>query len=39
VRMNDCDLGAFRQAVAPLLADYHRDPAIEALYREIRSLA
>ncbi|WP_441815832.1 TRAP transporter substrate-binding protein [Lysobacter sp. TAF61] len=39
VRMNDCDLDAFRQAVAPLLADYHRDPAIEALYRQIRSLA
>ncbi len=39
VRMNDCDLDAFRKAVAPLLADYHRDPAIEALYREIRSLA
>jgi len=39
VQMNDCDLQAFRKAVAPLLDDYHRVPALEALYREIRSLA
>jgi tripartite ATP-independent transporter DctP family solute receptor len=39
VRMNDCDLAAFRAAVAPLLAQYRRDPAIEALYRNVRSLA
>ncbi|QWP75286.1 TRAP transporter substrate-binding protein [Lysobacter sp. K5869] len=39
VRMNDCDLPAFRKAVAPLLDDYHRVPALEALYRTIRSMA
>lgn len=39
VQMNDCDLAAFRTAVEPLLADYHRNPEIEALYRQIRSLA
>lgn len=39
VRMNDCDLPAFRKAVAPLLDDYHRVPALEALYRDVRSLA
>lgn len=39
VRINDCDLPAFRAAVQPLLDDYHRDPAIESLYRRIRSLA
>lgn len=39
VRMNDCDLPAFRKAVEPLLADYHRVPALEALYRDVRSLA
>jgi len=39
VRMNECDLPAFREAVAPLLDDYHRVPALEALYRDVRSLA
>ncbi|RDZ26052.1 TRAP transporter substrate-binding protein [Lysobacter silvisoli] len=39
VQSNDCDLAAFRAAVQPLLDDYHRDPAIESLYRGIRSLA
>ncbi|UJB19782.1 MULTISPECIES: TRAP transporter substrate-binding protein [Lysobacter] len=39
VRMNECDLPAFRAAVAPLLSDYHRVPALEALYRDVRSLA
>lgn len=39
VRMNECDLPAFRKAVQPLLSDYHRVPALQALYRDIRSLA
>ena len=39
VRINDCDLPTFRAAVQPLLDEYHRDPAIETLYRRIRSLA
>lgn len=36
---NDADLAAFAQASAPLLTEYRRDPAIDALYRRIRDLA
>jgi tripartite ATP-independent transporter DctP family solute receptor len=36
---NDADLDAFAQASAPLLTEYRRDPAIDALYRRIRDLA
>ena len=39
VRFNDVDIPAFRAAAQPLLADYRRDPAIDALYRRIRELA
>ncbi len=36
---NDADLAAFAQASAPLLTEYRRDPAIDALYRRIRDFA
>ena len=39
VRFNDVDIPAFLAAAQPLLADYRRDPAIDALYRRIRELA
>ncbi|MBF6025283.1 TRAP transporter substrate-binding protein [Lysobacter niastensis] len=39
VRFNDVDIAAFRKAAQPLLAEYHRDPAINALHRSIRELA
>ncbi|HYG07489.1 MAG TPA: TRAP transporter substrate-binding protein [Stenotrophomonas sp.] len=39
VKFNDVDMPAFRQAAAPLLAEYHQRPEIEALYRRIRALA
>lgn len=39
VKFNDADIPAFRAAAQPLLAEYRRDPAIDALYRRIRELA
>jgi tripartite ATP-independent transporter DctP family solute receptor len=39
VRFNDVDQAAFREAAAPLLAAYRRDPQIDTLYRRIRDLA
>lgn len=39
VRFNDVDIPAFRAAAQPLLDEYHRDPAIDALLRRIRELA
>ncbi len=39
VRFNDVDIPAFRSAAQPLLAEYRRDPTIDALYRRIRELA
>ncbi|HVJ39575.1 MAG TPA: TRAP transporter substrate-binding protein [Stenotrophomonas sp.] len=39
VKFNDVDMAAFRKAAAPLLAEYHQRPEIEALYRRIRALA
>ena len=35
----DADLAAFAQASQPLLSQYRKDPAIDALYRRIRDLA
>ena len=39
VKVNEVDIAAFRKAAQPLLDDYHRQPAIEALYRRIRAQA
>lgn len=39
VKFNDVDIPAFRAAAQPLLDEYHRDPAIDALLRRIRELA
>jgi len=39
IHFNDVDMDAFRRAAAPLLAEYHQRPEIEALYRRIRALA
>jgi tripartite ATP-independent transporter DctP family solute receptor len=39
VEINAVDMPAFRKAAAPLLADYRRQPEIEALYRRIRDFA
>ncbi|GAB2496717.1 TRAP transporter substrate-binding protein [Pseudoxanthomonas sangjuensis] len=39
VEFNDVDLAAFRAAARPLLDEYRRDAAIDALYRRIRELA
>jgi tripartite ATP-independent transporter DctP family solute receptor len=39
VAFNECDIPAFREAAQPLLAHYRADPAIDALYRQIRDLA
>ena len=39
VTRNDADLAAFAQASQPLLSQYRKDPAIDALYRRIRDLA
>ena len=39
VKANDADLGAFRQAAEPLLAEYRQKPDIGELYRRIRELA
>ncbi|HEY0504806.1 MAG TPA: TRAP transporter substrate-binding protein [Lysobacter sp.] len=39
VKFNDVDIPAFRAAAQPLLAQYRRDPTIDALYRRIRELA
>lgn len=39
VRFNDVDIASFRTAAQPLLAEYRRDPTIDALYRRIRELA
>ncbi len=39
IQFNDVDMPAFRQAAAPLLAEYHQRPDIDALYRRIRALA
>ena len=39
IQFNDVDMPAFRKAAAPLLAQYHQRPEIEALYRRIRALA
>ena len=36
---DECDIPAFRAAAQPLLAFYRQDPAIDALYRQIRDLA
>lgn len=39
IRFNDVDMPAFREAAAPLLAEYHQRPQIEALVKRIRALA
>ena len=39
VQVNEVDIAAFRKAAQPLLDEYHRRPAIEALYRRIRAQA
>jgi tripartite ATP-independent transporter DctP family solute receptor len=39
VRINDVDVGAFREVAAPLLAEYTRRADIAPLYRRIRDLA
>lgn len=39
VKHNEADLDAFARAAQPLLSEYRRDPAIDALYRRIRDLA
>ncbi len=39
VQFNDVDTEAFRKAAAPLLAQYRRDPGLDALYRRIRDFA
>ncbi|MGO1072191.1 TRAP transporter substrate-binding protein [Lysobacter sp. CA199] len=39
VRVNAVDLDAFRRAAAPLLTEYRKQPAIDALLRRIRDFA
>jgi TRAP-type C4-dicarboxylate transport system substrate-binding protein len=39
VKFNDVDMDAFRATAQPLLDEYRRDPAIDALYQRIRRLA
>ena len=39
VKLNDVDMPAFRQAAAPLLAQYRQQPEIDAIYRRIRDFA
>ncbi len=39
VKLNQVDMPAFRAAAAPLLAEYRKQPQIEALYRRIRDFA
>ncbi|UYB52463.1 TRAP transporter substrate-binding protein [Xanthomonas sp. AM6] len=39
VALNEVDMPAFRKAAAPLLAEYRRQPEIEAVYRRIRDFA
>jgi tripartite ATP-independent transporter DctP family solute receptor len=39
VQFNEVDVDAFRKAAGPLLAQYRRDPELEALYRRIRDFA
>ncbi len=39
IRFNDVDMPAFREVAAPLLAEYHQRPQIEALVKRIRALA
>lgn len=39
VKFNDVDMDAFRTTARPLLDEYRRDPAIDALYQRIRRLA
>ncbi|RXR06324.1 TRAP transporter substrate-binding protein [Pseudoxanthomonas composti] len=39
VKVNAVDMPAFRAAAAPLLAEYRKQPQIEALYRRIRDFA
>ena len=39
VKHNEADLAAFAHASQPLLSEYRKDPAIDALYRRIRDLA
>ena len=39
VEHNEADLSAFARASQPLLSEYRKDPAIDALYRRIRDLA
>jgi hypothetical protein len=36
---SEVDIGAFRAAAAPLLAEYRRDPQLDSLYTSIQSLA
>lgn len=39
VKANAVDIGAFREAAAPLLRDYLQQPEIAALHRRIRDFA
>ena len=39
IETNAVDPGSFRRAAAPLLAEYRRDPRIDALYARIRATA
>ena len=39
VEHNEADLAAFARASQPLLSEYRKDPAIDALHRRIRDLA
>jgi hypothetical protein len=39
VKFNDVDMDAFRATAQPLLDEYRRDPAVDALYQRIRRLA
>lgn len=39
IQSNPVDIGSFRRAAAPLLAEYRRDPRIDALYARIRATA
>ncbi len=39
VKLNDVDMPAFRQAAAPLLAQYRQRAEIDAIYRRIRDFA
>ncbi len=39
VESNEVDVAAFRKAAGPLLAEYRRDPRIDALYAAIRNAA